>query len=876
MKVLEVEFNKMVKKHKKQLQFSLLEGQGKRIILGLIVLYTLVFSISLISASNWTSELNTGLVGYWNFAEGSGTTTADVTGQQPAGILSNASWTTGKIRNGISFNGSSNSILKVNPLTQNFTQTSPISFSFWWKGGSASSLLIGVNKEAISWVADWEGFNLLAGDKGGGNMTPEIVHGKYDTKLAYTNTNFIYNNWTHYVIVYNGTVGTIADWNYKIYQNGIDISPPTQAWWLNQSGTPSYTVDSFTLGNFWGSGVDVRFNHTGNFSEVGLWNRTLNITEVAQLYNSGSGITYPTSSVNITYPLNAIYIINVSTINYTIINMTGSRCWYSNSSGVWNSTTVPAGNNFTSVVSVDGSNTWTVYCNDTATSDIYSDSVTFTKGRYATNSETYNAQTTEGAIENFILNINISGLEGFSSAYLNYNNTNYSASVAVSGDNYIISRQLNIPSVSANTVNTFFWYINFDSGTDATTSHNQTVINFAIDNCSSQTMKIINFTLVSEKLQAVINSLNSTVEIDLNIYPIGSGVSIINYSGTFSNVSSGAVCLGAGSLNTTNYTMDVQIKYVAEGYTTEYYNIQGYALNKNTIGNNITLYDLLTTENTNFIINFKDSNYLPVANALIVIKRKYVGEGVYKTVEIPMTDNYGSATGHFDKNGVLYSITVIKNGVILGTFDNIFPKCQDILTETCNINLNAVSSSQPFTDFGIYKNMAFTMTFNQTTRKVSVYFITTDGTVTTVSVNVTKFNNAGNLSVCFNSLTSSSGSFDCLVPATYGNLTIIASLYKDGVFVTSQVFTITPDSKDIFGYEGIILMIILLLTIPLMFISSPIGIIVGIIIGIVVAIFLGIFNAPNVLGTASSLIWLIVTGGIIVWKLSTSNKGGGL
>ncbi|MBD3253418.1 hypothetical protein GF386_06805, partial [Candidatus Pacearchaeota archaeon] len=71
-------------------------------------------------------------------------------------------------------------------------------------------------------------------------------------------------------------------------------------------------------------------------------------------------------NISILYPLNESYKTNVSTINYTYSDDTGEGyCWYSNSSGSWNSSSVSAGDNFTEVISREGSNEWRVYCNDT-------------------------------------------------------------------------------------------------------------------------------------------------------------------------------------------------------------------------------------------------------------------------------------------------------------------------------------------------------------------------------------------------------------------------------------------------------------------------------------------------------------------------------
>jgi len=103
-----------------------------------------------------------------------------------------------------------------------------------------------------------------------------------------------------------------------------------------------------------------------------LFNFTIGYTELG-----GTALV-----VNVTYPINGTtYSINASALNYTITKLGGS-CWYSNNSGAWNSTTQTAGTNWTGVTSKEGSNTWTVYCNDTV-GNVNSSSVTFTKDTVA-------------------------------------------------------------------------------------------------------------------------------------------------------------------------------------------------------------------------------------------------------------------------------------------------------------------------------------------------------------------------------------------------------------------------------------------------------------------------------------------------------------
>jgi len=62
-------------------------------------------------------------------------------------------------------------------------------------------------------------------------------------------------------------------------------------------------------------------------------------------------------------------------LNYT---SNGASCWYSINNGATNSSIVTCGTNFTYVTSIEGSNTWILYSNDSA-GNLNSTNVTFFK-----------------------------------------------------------------------------------------------------------------------------------------------------------------------------------------------------------------------------------------------------------------------------------------------------------------------------------------------------------------------------------------------------------------------------------------------------------------------------------------------------------------
>jgi len=63
-------------------------------------------------------------------------------------------------------------------------------------------------------------------------------------------------------------------------------------------------------------------------------------------------------------------------LDYTVEETSPSFCWYSKDNGTTNSSAEVSGTNFTGLTTDTGSNTWTVYCNDTS-SNVGNDSITF-------------------------------------------------------------------------------------------------------------------------------------------------------------------------------------------------------------------------------------------------------------------------------------------------------------------------------------------------------------------------------------------------------------------------------------------------------------------------------------------------------------------
>ena len=73
-----------------------------------------------------SSDPTTGLIGYWNFDEGTGTLAHDTSGNGFNGTVNGATWATGKTNSGLSFNGTTSYV-----VTPNISLGNTFSISTW-------------------------------------------------------------------------------------------------------------------------------------------------------------------------------------------------------------------------------------------------------------------------------------------------------------------------------------------------------------------------------------------------------------------------------------------------------------------------------------------------------------------------------------------------------------------------------------------------------------------------------------------------------------------------------------------------------------------------------------------------------------------------
>jgi hypothetical protein len=207
----------------------------------------------------WGSAPANGLVGWWNFDEGSGTSAADSSGNSNTGTLTNGpTWTaSGKINGALSFNGT-NQDVHVTTATD-LIGGGPATVSAWIYPVAyvAGGGYIIANWEVVFYLSsgcDCVGFS-------SDNQTHNVPSAANSVPL---------NQWT-LVTAARDAAGTT-----NVYINGVLSSAANQF-----SGTPLAGYNGTIIGNRDGDATP--FN--GKIDDVRVYNRALSAPEILRLYN---------------------------------------------------------------------------------------------------------------------------------------------------------------------------------------------------------------------------------------------------------------------------------------------------------------------------------------------------------------------------------------------------------------------------------------------------------------------------------------------------------------------------------------------------------------------------------------------------------------
>ena len=210
---------------------------------------------------------NSGLVGYWSFDEGTGTTANDLSGLGNTGTLQPAlgpTWTTGRVGGALSFDGVDDRVNVPNHTSLNITNA--ITIEAWV---NTTLTLVDFNPTIVAKGVHAYLFTIGAYTQATPRVTGFLfINGVW--RFLRGNTPINDGNWHHVVMTYNGS-------HLSVYRNGILDATP-----LAVSGSINIDLRPLNIGHYAGTNGHFR----GSIDEVRIYNRALSAAEVMANFNA--------------------------------------------------------------------------------------------------------------------------------------------------------------------------------------------------------------------------------------------------------------------------------------------------------------------------------------------------------------------------------------------------------------------------------------------------------------------------------------------------------------------------------------------------------------------------------------------------------------
>jgi hypothetical protein len=210
-------------------------------------------------AVSFTVTNNTGLIGAWGFEEGTGTTTADQSGNSLNGALSNATWTTaGRYGNALSFNGTN---AWVTVADNNLLDlTTGMTLEAWVRPATTGPdfTTVVLKERGTTSLA----YALYGVD--GANRPPSGYINRNGNDVPVVGTSLLpLNTWSHLAVTYDGA-------NMRLFVDGTQVAIRAQTGATSTSANPLRFGGNVVWGEYFNGLID----------EIRIYNRALTAAEL--------------------------------------------------------------------------------------------------------------------------------------------------------------------------------------------------------------------------------------------------------------------------------------------------------------------------------------------------------------------------------------------------------------------------------------------------------------------------------------------------------------------------------------------------------------------------------------------------------------------
>lgn len=255
-----------------------------------------------------------------------------------------------------------------------------------------------------------------------------------------------------------------------------------------------------------------------------------------------------------------------------------------------------------------------------------------------------------------------------------------------------------------------------------------------------------------------------------------------------------------------------------------------------------SIYILNDTESTSILklTIRRESNYNYYPDVVTKLQRLDVGEGVYRTVQADKSDDFGLVTFDIYERSVDYRLIFLnENNEVLDTSTNLKFSCSNNL---CELTYLIDDLEEPITTV----NFSASITYNESTEIITLNWSDPIGDTHTVTSSFKRNTITGEMTVCTNTQTGSSGVVYCNVSGYNGEIFVTSDTNTQNI-ISQWIRMDTNTLYDVIGSEdATIITGILLVTIVGIGAASTTAILIASVIGLIIIYLIGLFNPITV------------------------------
>jgi hypothetical protein len=275
----------------------------------------------------------------------------------------------------------------------------------------------------------------------------------------------------------------------------------------------------------------------------------------------------------------------------------------------------------------------------------------------------------------------------------------------------------------------------------------------------------------------------------------------------------------------------------------------------------IYLYLLNASSSSTLEVSVVDSGYLPIKEAIVKTQRYYPVTDTYLTVEEGLTNNFGKTLAHVVLENVTYRFVIDNStGSTIYTSTPMQIYCPIV---PCTIEfIVGQEITNPYIPLNNMSDISYTFVYNNATGNVRFEFDDTSGLSPTVTLLTQKEGGTYQATICNTSTTSTSGTLLCSLTNMTGDFFSTANITRGTDSFVTRLQTSLNNEYLVYGNEGLLIGFLIMITMILMALWSPVASLVMTVAGFIVLRLLGIMMISTVM--LGAIVIIII---IMLWKM---------